>query len=51
MEILLSKTTDESRLKMTKAHLDAYAEIGLRTLMYASKTISRNEYDNWFKKY
>ena len=38
-------------LKLTKNHLDSFAKNGLRTLCYASKRLSRKEYEQWEKEY
>ena len=44
---LLRDTTDEV-FKFTQTKVDAYANQGLRTLFLASRTISQDEFDNWF---
>jgi magnesium-transporting ATPase (P-type) len=41
----------DRRMNITKTYLDAYANVGLRTLILTKKVISKSEYDRWSKEY
>ena len=43
--------SQESILEITKEHIDSFARRGLRTLCYAFKIISQNEFNNWIGRY
>ena len=47
----INSYSKENIFEVTKEHLNIFARRGLRTLCYAFKIISENEWKNWSKKY
>ena len=47
----INKYSQESILEITREHIDNFARRGLRTLCYAFKNITPNEYNNWLNRY
>ena len=41
----------DRRLNITKSYLDAYANVGLRTLLLTKRVIPKSEYDRWSKEF
>uniref|UniRef100_A0A1I7TTG5 Phospholipid-transporting ATPase n=1 Tax=Caenorhabditis tropicalis TaxID=1561998 RepID=A0A1I7TTG5_9PELO len=48
---LSSQHSEDSRVKSIKSHLDEYAKKGLRTLCFAMKYISQEEFDDFLHSY
>lgn len=47
----INSYSKENIYKITKEHLNNFARRGLRTLCFAYKIISENEWNSWLKKY
>jgi len=48
---LLSKDEEQTIIRTTMEQVDAFAEQGLRTLLYAWRQISQEEWDSWYPQY
>eukprot|EP01125_Pyxidicula_operculata_P015545 TRINITY_DN5283_c0_g1_i3.p1 TRINITY_DN5283_c0_g1~~TRINITY_DN5283_c0_g1_i3.p1 ORF type:complete len:1033 (-),score=147.87 TRINITY_DN5283_c0_g1_i3:441-3539(-) len=47
----LSEVHDNRIIRKTKAHIDYYSKMGLRTLCFSYKVLSSSEYQSWKIKY
>ena len=49
--IMLNLLEEETDTSIIQAHVDHFATEGLRTLIFAMKTIPKREYETWFKDF
>ncbi len=49
--IMLKLLEDDTDISTIQAHVDHFAKEGLRTLLFATKTITKRDYDDWNKEF